>query len=62
LELATDHPGGRAGAGAPPDGAADEAEEQEVEEGDAGMTDDPEATDADYIDAPVDVLADVDEE
>jgi DNA-directed RNA polymerase subunit beta len=35
------------------DGAADEAEEQEVEAGEAGMTADPKATDADYIeDAP----------
>ena len=48
-ELGIDLSGVRAGDGAAPDGAADEAEEQEVEEGDAGMTDDPEATDAEYI-------------
>ncbi|HYZ29438.1 MAG TPA: DNA-directed RNA polymerase subunit beta [Thermoleophilaceae bacterium] len=42
------------------DTPADEAEEQEVEEGDEGMTDDVEATDAEYIeeDAPIgDILA-----
>jgi DNA-directed RNA polymerase subunit beta len=40
--------------------AADEVEEEEVEEGEAGMTADPDATDAEYIeDAPVgDVVAD----
>jgi hypothetical protein len=40
--------------------AADEAEEEEVDAGEAGMTGDPEPTDAEYIeDAPVgDVVAD----
>jgi DNA-directed RNA polymerase subunit beta len=61
-ELGIDLSGVRAGDGASPDEPADEAEEQEVDEGDAGMTEDPEATDAEYIDAPVDVLTDGDEE
>jgi DNA-directed RNA polymerase subunit beta len=34
--------------------AADESEELEVEEGEEGMTDDPEETDAGYIEAAVD--------
>jgi DNA-directed RNA polymerase subunit beta len=44
--------------------AADESEDTEVEEGEEGMTDDPEATDAEYIeddaDAPLAELADSD--
>ena len=35
-------------------------EEEIVEEGDAGMTDDADATDAEYIEDPVEVTADVD--
>jgi len=40
--------------------AADESEDTEVEEGEEGMTDDPKATDAEYIDAeaPLAELAD----
>jgi DNA-directed RNA polymerase subunit beta len=34
--------------------AADESEEAEVEEGEEGMTEDPVATDEEYIEAPVD--------
>jgi DNA-directed RNA polymerase subunit beta len=34
--------------------AADETEEAEIEEGEEGMTEDPVATDAEYIEAPVD--------
>ena len=64
-ELGIDLSGVRAGDAAAtadgngaPDEAADEAEEQEVEEGEAGMTADPVATDAEYIeDEPVDVTA-----
>jgi DNA-directed RNA polymerase subunit beta len=33
---------------------ADESEETEVEEGEEGMTEDPVATDEEYIEAPVD--------
>jgi DNA-directed RNA polymerase subunit beta len=36
--------------------AADESEEQEIDEGDDGMTEDIEATDADYLEEPVDAL------
>jgi DNA-directed RNA polymerase subunit beta len=53
---ATDEPAGEA------DEAADEQEEQEIEEGEGGMTDDVIATDEDYIEEPVDVLTDGDEE
>jgi len=68
-ELGIDLSGVRAGDGAAVDEpagdageAADEAEEQEIEEGEGGMTEDAGATDADYIEEPVDVLADGDEE
>jgi DNA-directed RNA polymerase subunit beta len=36
--------------------AADESEEEEIEEGEEGMTEDIEATDADYLEEPVDAL------
>src|SRR5918912_1104266 len=44
--------------------AADESQDTEVEEGEEGMTDDPDATDAEYIedDAPLAELADTDGE
>ena len=51
---ATDEPAGDAGK------AADEQEEEVVEEGEAGMTENPAATDAEYIEDPVEVVADGD--
>src|SRR5687767_9591699 len=51
---ATDEPAGDAGE------AADEQEEEIVDEGEAGMTDDPVATDEEYIEDPVEVIADGD--
>jgi DNA-directed RNA polymerase subunit beta len=61
-ELGIDLSGVRAtdGAADTSDEAADEAEEQEVEEGDAGMTEDVEATEEAYIEEPVDVVPDGD--
>jgi DNA-directed RNA polymerase subunit beta len=59
---ATDEPEGAAGDAGDAGDAADEAEEQEIEEGEGGMTDDAAATNEDYIEEPVDVLADGDEE
>ena len=53
---ATDEPDGDAGE------AADEQEEEIVVEGEAGMTDDPAATDADYIEDAVEVVADPDDD
>src|SRR3712207_8650192 len=50
-ELGIDLSGVRAGNGSADDTAADEAEEQVVDEGDAGMTDD---TTDEYIEDPVD--------
>jgi DNA-directed RNA polymerase subunit beta len=44
----------RAGVRATDGQAADESEEAEVEEGEAGTTADPVATDEEYIEAPVD--------
>ena len=49
-----DEPAGDAGE------AADEQEEEIVDEGEAGMTDDADATDAEYIEDPVEVVADGD--
>jgi DNA-directed RNA polymerase subunit beta len=62
-ELGIDLSGVRATDGAADD-AADEAEEQEVEAGEEGMTEDPVATDAEYIeeDAPIGDLTVADEE
>jgi DNA-directed RNA polymerase subunit beta len=52
-ELGIDLSGVRAGEATNGDTPADEAEEEEVEEGEAGMTANPDATDAEYIeDAP----------
>jgi DNA-directed RNA polymerase subunit beta len=60
-ELGIDLSGVRAGEG--DSEAADEAEEEQVEEGEAGMTDDPVATDVEYIeDAPVADVTVADEE
>jgi DNA-directed RNA polymerase subunit beta len=69
-ELGIDLSGVRAGDGSAADepagdaDAADEQEEQDVEEGEAGMTEEPGETDAEDIDESVDVtaLADGDEE
>jgi DNA-directed RNA polymerase subunit beta len=62
-ELGIDLSGVRATDGAGDD-AADEAEEQEVEEGEEGMTEDPVATDAEYIDdeAPIGDIITADED
>ena len=64
-ELGIDLSGVRAGDGAAADEpagdageAADEQEEEIVDEGEAGMTDDADATDAEYIEDPVEVVAD----
>jgi DNA-directed RNA polymerase subunit beta len=53
-ELGIDLSGVRATDGGGEEEAADESEEEEVEEGEAGMTEDADATDAEYIeeDAP----------
>ena len=51
---ATDEPSGDAG------DAADEQEEEIADEAEAGMTADASATDADYIEDPVEVAADGD--
>jgi DNA-directed RNA polymerase subunit beta len=62
-ELGIDLSGVRAGDGDSEDEPADEAEEEEVEEGEAGMTDDAAETDVEYIeDAPIGDLSAADEE
>jgi DNA-directed RNA polymerase subunit beta len=62
-ELGIDLSGVRAGDSST-DEAADESEEEEVEEGEAGMTEDAEATDDAYMeeDAPMGDILDADEE
>jgi DNA-directed RNA polymerase subunit beta len=63
-ELGIDLSGVRASDGDSGEEAADETEEEEVEEGEAGMTEDAPATDAEYIeeDAPVGEILNADEE
>jgi DNA-directed RNA polymerase subunit beta len=63
-ELGIDLSGVRASDGDSGDEAADESEDEEVEEGDEGMTEDADATDAEYIeeDAPVGEILNADEE